>query len=451
MSRKSNAFASGIALALAGGWLVLSPVAAIGQESSSGRALAEKFADQARKVEEAQAASAAEEERAKAEAARIAAEKLAADAKAKADETGRALEQMKRDEAEMLERARAEANAVAEAQRRARERIEQEKAAADKARAEKETAEREAREYTERAARETAEREARLKADAEQRQKEQEAARAVEAEQRQAEAARLEEAHRKALEAEREAEKTRVSVVLRRARAAREALAARRPSTATDPVAKAPQPAPTPPSAATPVAPPLPPEPDAPVIAVTPEMRPTAATAAPSTAPNSTLVTVLLVMDPGTNGIRRFQKTADPILCVRESCYISAGPNEPAIELPRWKAFGTGNTLGKRAGACRNLLACVFRNVDLGDAEALIQPVDMRIMRHDRREPLKVRADQSCTVQEGHLHCATLVASKDWRAWVLPEPVAKSVGVEALQSALKSGLPRSRSAGLGTQ
>ena len=73
--------------------------------------------------------------------------------------------------------------------------------------------------------------------------------------------------------------------------------------------------------------------------------------------PGERRVTVLLVMAPGNYGIRRNgPKVADPIMCTMAGCYVSTGPGTPARFLPRRKATGVGNTLGGRAGACRQSL-----------------------------------------------------------------------------------------------
>lgn len=148
-------------------------------------------------------------------------------------------------------------------------------------------------------------------------------------------------------------------------------------------------------------------------------------------------VTVLLVLDAGDRGIRRWNKTADPMLCVGGSCYISNGSDTPAERLTRSKAFGPGVALGKRAGACRNQLGCVFRGVDLGDVREWMQPVDLRIMRHDRREAKLVHADDSCSVERGKLLCDGGVSGDSWRAWIVPEPVARRAGAAALEAALE--------------
>jgi colicin import membrane protein len=164
----------------------------------------------------------------------------------------------------------------------------------------------------------------------------------------------------------------------------------------------------------------------------------------------TTRVTVLLILDVKTTGIRRFgPKTADPVICSAAKCWVSAGPGRDATLMARGKALGPGNTLGKRAAACNHKLACVFRSVELGAEWAALQPIDLRIMRHDRRPELSVRADRSCDFDGFRLSCATLYRAADWRAWIVPEPIAIKAGPEALETALESGLPPARAADAG--
>ncbi len=174
---------------------------------------------------------------------------------------------------------------------------------------------------------------------------------------------------------------------------------------------------------------------------------PAAATAKPLT----TRVTVLLVMESGTNGIRRYgKKTADPVLCTGATCWISAGTDRSAMAVTRGQALGPANTLGRRAAACNQHLACVFRNIDLKDAAAIVQPIDLRIMRHDRREPARIEADATCRFSNSALACDRAFASRTWRAWVVPEDVAAAAGTEALDAALEGGLKERPSAVLHT-
>ena len=165
-------------------------------------------------------------------------------------------------------------------------------------------------------------------------------------------------------------------------------------------------------------------------------------------APDETRATILLVMEPGTRGIRRYEKTADPVLCLGQSCYISNGVDRPATATTRGRAFGPGNTLGQRAGACRHSLGCVFRNVDVGHGEIDLQPVDLRILRHDRREVQMVNVDATCAAVAGRLKCSRGVQSRTYRVWIVPESIARRAGDAALLGAVGAGLPDLRSAEL---
>lgn len=160
----------------------------------------------------------------------------------------------------------------------------------------------------------------------------------------------------------------------------------------------------------------------------------------------SSRVTVLMVMTPGNKGIRRFDKNADPVLCTNDGCYISQGADVPSRFLTTHKALGFGNTFGLRAGACREQLACVFRSVDLGRQPSFVQPVDMRMVHHDRREIKQVTADETCRIEAGRLNCARPVRASNYTLWIVPEKVAQRAGVEALSRALTEGLGRAQAA-----
>jgi hypothetical protein len=162
-----------------------------------------------------------------------------------------------------------------------------------------------------------------------------------------------------------------------------------------------------------------------------------------------TRVTVLLLLEPGTYGIRRGgPKIADPVLCVPDGCYVSAGADRPATFLRGRKALGIGNTLGGRAGACRGALGCVFRGVELGTLPGYLQPIDMHIFKHDRRRPQVVQADSACSAQAGRLLCSRGIYADDYAMWVVPESLAATAGADALQRAVMDGLNGPRSAEL---
>lgn len=154
---------------------------------------------------------------------------------------------------------------------------------------------------------------------------------------------------------------------------------------------------------------------------------------------SSTRVAVLMVMVPGTRGIRRGSQTADPVLCGERGCYISTGAGSTAEVLPMRKALGAGRTLGDRAGACRNELGCIFRGVDLVAYPAILQPVDMRLVKHDRRQPQVLHETSSCRLAQGELSCEP-IQGPDYVMWVVPEAMAEAAGSDVLERALEQGL-----------
>lgn len=156
--------------------------------------------------------------------------------------------------------------------------------------------------------------------------------------------------------------------------------------------------------------------------------------------------TVLLVMVAGNRGIRRWNKTADPMLCIEGSCYISTGAGTPAHRVTRSKGFGPGIALGERAGACRSQLVCVFRDVEIGHATTWMQPIDLRVLRHDRREARRVSIDETCRIAHGKLSCRHAVDAGDYRAWIVPEGIAAQAGEQALKAALDARLATNLSA-----
>ena len=178
-----------------------------------------------------------------------------------------------------------------------------------------------------------------------------------------------------------------------------------------------------------------------------PDMRPDMRV--DSGVPGERTVTVLLVMSPGNYGIRRNgPKVADPIMCTVAGCYVSTGPATPARFLPGRKATGVGNTLGGRAGACRQSLGCIFRGIDIAEREGYLQPVDMHVFKHDRRRPQLIDQDSDCRVADGRVSCRRGIYAEDYAMWVIPERMATAVGAAALQRALEEGLAAPRSADL---
>lgn len=339
-----------------------------------------------------------------------------------------ALERAKAEELEMLAKARRESEERVALERRRREeaeisqRLRNEEAArvAAEAEARKVAGERAAREAEERRlAQERRERD-RLAAEAEARRVEE--ARKAEADRaaREAEERRVADEQRQRVEDEREAEARRIVEKHNRAREAREQRVAEQP-----------------------LAPSAPP----PQTAEGDDIA-QPGTDLPETAvkEKDTRATVLLVMEPGTRGIRKGAPTADPVLCSGLVCYVSMGPGHLSQALARPAVLGPINTLSRRAWACQHKLACVFRSVDMSSGRVTFQPIDLRIMRHDRRESLTAELDSSCEVVAGRLTCSKPLRAASWRAWIVPESVAKLAGPDVLEAAVKAGLPDTRSA-----
>jgi hypothetical protein len=347
------------------------------------------------------------------------------------------------DEIEMLERARAEAEARREAMRKDEDATEASRSAAvDEAAEQRRIAEE--HERTEEQQRNDAERkaaEARRLADERQRIAEREredAQRKVADERRAAEAQRHAEATEYArMEAEREAEAVRIDEALQKAR---DAWLKRRNARSYE--ANAPdEPR---------MLPPLPPEQDR--IAqeraqdIMDRHMANADARDADTSRFSTRVTILMVLEPGNRGIRRHNKTADPLLCGEKGCYVGAGAGTPAELVPRRRALGMMRTLGERAGACRHSLGCVFRDIDLVAYPAVVQPIDMRFLRHDRREPHILDEASRCRLASGRLSC-TPIEGADYIMWVVPERIAERAGARELERVVTTGL-RSLSASI---
>ncbi len=469
------------------------PVTAGGQ---SAHEIAEKFAraaagsdgqvdgsaSRAAQVQADGVKSTAEAAKVKADADLEAVRRKAVEARRKAEAAvQKAADQRRSDEADMLARARSEAEARIvdarniearniEARNAEARNAEAKNAAARVAEADRQAAEAERAALAAEAARLTAEAEhAKRTADAakDQAQREQASREQDEADQR---AENL----RKVQQAEREAETLRIVEKLRAARAAKAAEAEQldaaiktraqvADTAAADTAVEMPgaSPAKVPSDAARPAASPT--ATDAPTTAgpVSPAMASAApsvaapiAQAAPTpsaaTSPSITTTTtalpvgratVILVLANGGRGLGRVgTTTADPVLCLGDTCYISQGSTRPASAMPRGVALGPGNTLGQRAGACARSLVCVYRNVELASGTASVQPVDLRLLRHDRRDVAVGSLDPSCGLASGQLVCGKPVKSPTWTAWIVPESIAVAAGPAILEAAAATKL-----------
>lgn len=149
-------------------------------------------------------------------------------------------------------------------------------------------------------------------------------------------------------------------------------------------------------------------------------------------------VTILLQMEP--NGQRgRRHESMDPVLCLVDGCYVSNGPDHPASFLPGRRATRFGNAISRRAGACNHAYTCVFRDVDIGALPAKVQPVDIRVLRHDRRAPESVDALSTCRGTSGQLACTGAIQGDGYTMWVIPERVAARLPIDLFGVSADSG------------
>lgn len=152
-------------------------------------------------------------------------------------------------------------------------------------------------------------------------------------------------------------------------------------------------------------------------------------------------VTILLQMEASELRGRRHE-SMDPILCVADGCYVSNGPDHPATFMPGRRATRFGNAIGRRAGACNHAYTCVFRDVDIGALPAEVQPVDIRVLRHDRRAPETVETLSTCRGAANRLACTGAIRGDGYTMWVIPESVASRLPVDVFGSTVESSLGR---------
>ena len=150
--------------------------------------------------------------------------------------------------------------------------------------------------------------------------------------------------------------------------------------------------------------------------------------------------TILAVLTHSAHDAGRAITPPDPIICLADICYISAGPNADAKLISRSEALSTKNTVTSGAGACKGVSRCAYRGVSMQRGDE-VQIIDLGLVGHDKREPADVTPDTSCRVEDGDLLCDQPVAAPDYRIWVVPETVAAAAGPGAIEHALADDLP----------
>lgn len=144
---------------------------------------------------------------------------------------------------------------------------------------------------------------------------------------------------------------------------------------------------------------------------------------------------------------------ADLVLCGAAGCYVSNGLESAAT----FYEGSAGLRLIKKAGACRDSTACVFRDVDLSKLvtidNATIQPVDVDYVSHSYMDDLFDKGMKSqtplfkvenCSLKKSVLACKVGVHRRDYSLWLVPEKLAELGGKEALDAVLFKGLLHQR-------
>ena len=163
-----------------------------------------------------------------------------------------------------------------------------------------------------------------------------------------------------------------------------------------------------------------------------------AAEATSTTGPRGTLL--LALETSATSSKNAPSPTFDPMICMADICYISAGLNADAVKLSKLDALKLKSTSDASPDSCNGKVGCVFRNVML-PAGAQVQVVELGSASHDLEHTSAAQLDPTCKVSDGDLNCDNPILTKDFKIWSVPEETARTAGVQNLEDALADGLP----------
>lgn len=163
----------------------------------------------------------------------------------------------------------------------------------------------------------------------------------------------------------------------------------------------------------------------------------------PLTTPdNEKRVTLMLAIEMGgSSKMAEMFQGLDPVLCAGDVCYISSGIEEDAVRLSRKDALKLKSSEEASQNSCRGMAGCIYRNVGL-PAGAALKLVALGSGFRIESHALPGAIDATCEMSEDGLVCENPVATTDFRIWVVPEAVAKSAGIEAIEDAVAAGLPQ---------
>lgn len=199
----------------------------------------------------------------------------------------------------------------------------------------------------------------------------------------------------------------------------------------------APSPAPTKTAESTP--PPAPPKPD---VQANVDPKPAEPTQAPAAAivPAQHATLLLALETSGASSKSAAAPTFDPMVCLGDSCFISAGLNADAVKLTKVDALKLKSTSDASPDSCKGKVGCVFRNiaVPLG---AQIQVIELGSASHDPLHGSEALLDTTCKMGDSGLNCDNPILTADFKIWLVPEETARTAGVQELEDTLADGLP----------
>jgi hypothetical protein len=132
--------------------------------------------------------------------------------------------------------------------------------------------------------------------------------------------------------------------------------------------------------------------------------------------------------------------TYDPMICMGDTCFVSAGLNSDAVKLSKLDALKLKTTTEASPDSCKGKIACVFRNVAVPPG-AQVQVIELGSATHDPVRALDAKLDSTCKLTAADLTCDNPILTTDFKIWVVPEETARTAGVVALEEAVADGLP----------
>ena len=154
------------------------------------------------------------------------------------------------------------------------------------------------------------------------------------------------------------------------------------------------------------------------------------------------VATILLSLQPQKSSGKPWDwgKGADPIICLKQGCYIGRGFIASAKFYEGKKAFYPLT----HARACKNSLTCIFRKVVISEQQSTIRPVDLDGLNAEKMQLRSLKIDHSCHIEHNRLNCLNGIYTSEYSIWVVPESIAEQAGKQLLDYALFRGLYEAR-------